>query len=906
MGKKDSDKTKQYKIKTEKQTKGKKEGKKNGKKKHAKLKKAILICFILMVLAGLTGVGIVAGIFLSDKWTLTRKELIANENSVVLDSKGKQIAVLSASDGDANRKIVPFDQMGKYTADAYVAVEDKRFYEHDGVDILRTGKATVSYILHKTDGSSVGGGSTITQQLVKNLMDDDADSGQAGIERKIREMSRAYQLEKILNKQEILEKYLNVIFVGGNELHGVEYGAQYYFAKSAKDLDLAESCFLAGINHSPSAYNPYNDKVDNKEKIKIRTKFVIDLMKEQNKIDENPEEAEKIYQEAIAKVEKGFKFKQGKLDFTNDKTYYVAEAVREAAEDLAKEKKISYNEAETIIRGGGYSLYTNQDSAIQKTVVNEMAKKSYVETKTITINGKSKKIQTQAGMAIIDFKTGKVVAMGGAFGSDNGSDWNYATQSWNLDKARQTGSSIKLLANVAPGLEEKVITASTIYDDTLTEFAKLNNNNTWRPKNAGGYQGLCTVRKAIEVSSNIVNIKIFSNVGGDKVVEYLNNFGLSTYTKEDAKKGSLAIGGINHGSTPLQMAAAYATIANDGVYIEPTFYSKLVNADGETILEPEQEKHRVISAANAYIIKQIMMDVVTGAQGTANECYMANIDVAAKTGTTDYDDNTWLCGFTPYYVAATWNGYPDGSGEAYSMYNVGNARKLWANVMKTVHKDKKAARFKKPDSVVTRKVCRTSGCLATKNCTSTYTEYFTEDNLPKECDGHEAVKICKETGKLANEYCPEVEEKVFAKQPEKEQNPIWQTLGKNKYGVPTEECTKHNEETNKVVVENVVGKTEAEARTLLAGLTITVIEGHDTALTDGVVLTQSIEAGTKVEKGVAITITVNKIATDPSSPGGTTPEEPTPPGETTPGDDNQGNTTPPGTTTDPGGTTPEA
>lgn len=905
MGKKDNDKTKQYRIKAEKQPKEKKEGKKKGKKKHSKLKKAILICFVLMVLLGLTGVGIVAGIFLSDKWTLTREDLVANENGVVFDSKEKQISVLSASEGDVNRKLITFDQMGKYTADAYVAVEDKRFYEHNGVDILRTAKATVSYILHRADGSNVGGGSTITQQLVKNLMKDDAGSGKEGIERKIREMSRAYQLEKMLNKQEILEKYLNVIPVGGGgyELHGVEYGAQYYFAKSAKDLDLAESCFLAGINHSPSIYNPYNEELDNKEKIKTRTKFVIDLMKEQNKISDNAEEAEKLYQEAIAKVEKGLDFKQGKLDFKNVDTYYVAEAVKEAAQDLAKAKDISYDEAVRMIRSGGYKLYTNLDSDIQKTVTTEMAKKSYLEYKTITVKNEkgknvSKKVSTQAGMTIIDYKTGKVLAMGGSFGSDKPTSTNannYATSD-----RRQTGSSIKLLANVAPGLEEKVITASTIYDDTLTEFAKINNNVSWRPKNAGGYQGLCTVRKAIEVSSNIVNIKIFSNVGGDKAVEYLNNFGLTTYKKEDAAKNSLAIGGIDKGSSTLQMAAAYGTIANDGVYIEPTFYSKLVDSNGNVVVKPEQEKHRVISAANAYIIKQIMMDVVTGAQGTAGECYMANFDVAAKTGTTDYDDNTWLCGFTPYYVAATWNGYAEGAGEAWSMYNVGNARKLWANVMKTVHKGKKAARFKKPDSVVTRKVCRTSGCLATKNCTSTYTEYFTEDNLPKECDGHEAEKICKESKKLANEYCPDVEEKVFAKKPEKEQNAKWQTLGKNKYGVPTEKCTIHNEETNKVIVENVVGKTEAEARTLLAGIAITVIEGHDATQADGIVLTQSLEAGTKVEKGVAITITVNKLTS--TEPGGDTPSG----GNTTTGGDKpgDGNTTTGGDKPVDGNTTP--
>jgi len=181
---------------------------------------------------------------------------------------------------------------------AVISVEDHRFYSHSGIDVIAICRAVVNDI-KALDFAE--GGSTITQQLVKNLMSDDAGSGKEGIERKIREMSRAYQLEKILKKEEILEKYLNVIFVGGNELHGVEYGAQYYFAKSAKDLDLAESCFLAGINHSPNAYNPYNKENDHAEKIKTRTKFVLDLMKEQNKISDNPEEAEKIYNEAEMK-----------------------------------------------------------------------------------------------------------------------------------------------------------------------------------------------------------------------------------------------------------------------------------------------------------------------------------------------------------------------------------------------------------------------------------------------------------------------------------------------------------------------------------------------------------------------------------------------------------------------------
>ncbi len=875
------DKTKQYKIKTSKR-------KDKKKKKHSKLKKAILIFFVIIFLLCLIAVGIFAGIFFSDKWALTREEVIANGNTEVLDSEGKQIALLSASQGNGNRKVITFDEMGEFTADAYVAVEDKRFYEHSGIDILRTAKATVSYLLNSTDGSSVGGGSTITQQLVKNLMKDDATSGTAGIERKIREMSRAYQLEKMLSKEEILEKYLNIIFVGGTELHGVEYGAQYYFAKSAKDLDLAESAFLAGINNAPNMYNPYDEENDNSELIKERTIYVLDCMKEQNRISDNAEEAEKLYNEAVEKVEKGLEFKQGKIEFENN-SYFVEEAVKQVAQDLSEEKDITLDEADSLIRSGGYKLYTTQDSDIQEIVLKEMAKDKYVETKTL--NGK--KISTQMGMTIIDYKTGKVVAMGGALGSDNGKNFNYATSE------RQTGSSIKPLANIAPGLEEKVITASTVYYDNTTTFK--NGTQKWKPKNAGGYQGLCTVRKAIEVSSNIVNAKIFYNIGAQTVLNYLHEFGLTSYTEKKDATGSLAIGGAYHGSSTLQMAAAYSALANDGEYIEPTFYEKLVDSNGNTVLEPEQETRRVISEANAFIIKDILMDVVTGSQGTARACYISGIDVAAKTGTTDYNDNTWLCGFTPYYAAATWDGYAESSGEDYSMWNVSNATNLWANVMKAVHKDLDDARFEKPDNVVTAKICRQTGKKATSKCSSTYTEYFVEGTVPENCSGHTAVEICKESGKLANQYCPEVQEKVYASIPEKEQNTSWTTSGVSKSKPPTETCTLHNEETSKMVVENVVGKTEAEARTLLTGLTVQVIEGHDSTQANGVVLRQSLEAGTKVDKGVTIVITVNIIETtepevppeNTETPGGNTevPPENTETPENTENTETSGNET---------------
>lgn len=862
MGK-DTDKTKQYKIQKSKKTKnnkeeGSKETKKGKKKKHKVLKRVILTLFLLVMLTGLTGAGIVAGIFFSDKWSITKEELIANGNSEVYDADNKLLSVLKVEEGDGNRKVVPIDQMGKHTVNAYVAIEDKRFYEHTGIDLLRTAKATVSYALHRGNTSDVGGGSTITQQLVKNLMKDDDDSGMAGVERKIREMSRAYQIEGMLTKSQIIEKYLNVIFIGGNNLHGVEYGAQYYFAKSAKDLDLAESAFLAGINDGPNLYDPYNKEKDHTEKIKNRTKLVLNFMKEQNRISDDPQEAEELYNEAIAKVEEGFEFKKGEIEIGST-SYFVEEAVLDAARDLAEEKDISIEAAQDMIKSGGYKLYTTQDTAIQERLIKEMAKDTYVSKKKYTVkeNGESikKETRTNAAMTIIDHTNGRVVAMAGDLQQDNGYNFNYATTT-----RRQTGSSIKPLANVAPGLEEKVITAATVYNDAETSFGK------YTPHNVGSYYGLCTVRKSIERSSNIVNLKIMSNVGLETSIKYLHEFGLTTYDAKEDVLG-LAIGGSKNSSSTLQMAAAYATLANGGEYIEPTFYTKLVDADGKTVIEPKQEKRRVISEANAYIVSNILLDVVNGAQGTAGPCAISGMDVAAKTGTTDYQDNKWLCGYTPYYAAATWYGF--GVGEPtreWAVPKVNSARSIWANVMKDIHKGLDKKRFKKPSSVVTAKICLQSGKVATSNCKTTYTEYFATGTVPKQCDGHTAVKICKETEKVATIYCPETEEKYYAVKPEKEQNASWKTSWKNNEA-PKDTCDKHTEETSKITVVNVVGKTEKEAKAALAGLTVQVVYQTHADKANGVVLKQSLTEGTKVDKGVTIILTVNQIS------GGTKPPE---------------------------------
>ena len=845
------DETKVYKVKSnsKKSKSGKKDKKtknsKGDKKKHPKLKKAIIIIFIILVILALAAIGAFAAIFFSDSWALTKEDLVISEsNTTIYDIDEKKLTELS---GDESRRIVAFDEMGKYTADAFVAIEDERFESHSGVDILRTARAAIEFILN--GGESSFGGSTITQQLVKNLMDDDEDEGVAGVERKIREMSRAVQIEQMLSKQQILETYLNLIYMGGGShtaVYGVEMGAQYYFAKSAKDLKLEESAFLAGINHIPNAYDPYGEE-DNTELIKNRTITVLAQMKKLGKINEEE------YNEAVEKVNKGLKFKQGNISSNVDMSFHTAAAIDQVISELAESREIDYNAAKTLLYSGGYKLYTTQDSDIQKKMEKEMKKDDYVTTE----ESDGVEYKAQAGMVIIDYKTGKVVGAVGALGDDShAQDLNRA-----VDISRQPGSSIKPLAVIAPGLEEKIITAATVYDDSKTNFG-----GGFTPNNAGGYyKGLCTVREAIEVSSNVVNAKILTNVGYETGVKYAQEFGLSNYSDEDAVP-SLALGGTSSGTSPLQMAAAYGTIANDGEYIEPTFYEKLVDSNGKTVLEPEQETRRVISESNAYILKNLLEEPVYGSEGTAWRCAISGMDVGAKTGTAEGGKDKWLCGFTPYYSAAVWYGYD----VELPVYYSSAAAIIWSSVMQDVHEDLESASFERPDNIVTAKICKQSGKLATDKCSSTYTEVFVSGTVPGPCEGHVQLEICKDSGKIATEYCPNKVKKSYTARPEKEVNAKWTTSGSSKYNVPDEKCDKHTEANSTITVQNVVGKTEAEATKLLNGLNIKVTYEEDATQAEGIVLRQSTTAGEKLIKGADITIVVNKYTTVPEDPGGNT------------------------------------
>lgn len=670
----------QYYIKTKKQKNKKKQEKiKQEKIKQKKIKpkkKPLIIRFFLAIIKLILIFIILALVacipviyYLGEIYHSTDEEFVnlleqmnqTSSQSYVIDISGNVIAELN---GDEKRKVIDFDEMSKYLPLAYIAIEDERFIEHQGVDLKRTAAAIYSYL--KNEGDASFGGSSITQQLIKNITGEKDRT----VKRKIKEWMLAYKLELHLSKKEILEEYLNLIFVG-SDVYGVEMGSKYYFGKSASDLSLAESAFLAGITNQPNYYNPF-DTEDNSEKIANRTKTVLNKMRQLEFINEE------VYNKAIKEVDKGLKFKKTNIE-NKIYSYHTDELINQVIEDIAKEKNVSIEYATNYVYSGGLKIYSTQDTTIQKTLETEFKKKEYI------LKSKNKKGETsQAAMVIIDHTNGFVVGCVGGLGEKTTyRGLNRATQS-----TRQTGSAMKPIAVLAPAMQEGLITPDSVYTDVRTTF-KLNNGELYTPKNYNYYREWITVRQALETSQNIPFVKIMEELTVEKSREYLEKMGITTLTDKDYGL-SLAIGGLHKGISPLEMAGAYATIANNGVYKEPIFYTKVTDASGETILLANQEKKRVFTKKVDKEIKQLLKQPVEGYSGTARYCKIDGIDVAAKTGTTDDDYDRWLCGFTPYYTAACWFGYDYNETV---IYNGNPAGVIWSNVMKKIHVGLENAEF---------------------------------------------------------------------------------------------------------------------------------------------------------------------------------------------------------------------
>lgn len=673
----------------------------NQNKNHKILKLLIIIILCLIIFT-------FCSYFISlYKWKSLATYMIKNENSKVLDTNEDIIAYIGS---ERIRENVPISELPDNLINAYVAIEDERFYKHFGIDVKRTTSAILSYIVHF--GNSSFGGSSITQQLVKNITGETANT----ISRKMKEWIKAVQLETFLSKEEILEAYFNIIYTGPS-IYGVQDGAKYYFGKDVKDLSLAECAFLAGINISPNTFNPFGEK-DNSQKIIKRVKTVLDKMEELGYITEEQ-------YNTSAKEAENLKFNQTKLNNTESTiySYHTDAVISEIISDFAKSKHISESFATNFFVLSGSEIYSTQDTSIQQVVEDEFKKDQYI-LKSAT----EKDATSQSAMVIMDHSTGKVLACSGGLGEKTDSrGFNRATSA-----VRQVGSAGKPISVLIPGFCEEIITPASVFVDIETTFDD-GTEEGYTPVDYNGYQGAITLRRALESSQNVPFVKIMEKITPAVSIRYMKKMGITTLTKQDDNL-NLALGGLDKGITPLEMAGAYGTIANDGIYIEPTFYENIKTSDGKVVLSSKQKTNKVFSKEIAYIIKELLTQPVKGVYGTATYCNIKGIETSAKTGTTNNNYDRWLCGFTPYYTAVTWYGFD--KSESINFNEKNPAGLIWSNVMKQVHKNLENKNFERPENIEECKICPSSGKVANSRCQNAYTEYFIKGTLPEICNVH--------------------------------------------------------------------------------------------------------------------------------------------------------------------------
>lgn len=692
----------------EKNLKEKKKTKKESKTLKSRFIKFIIFALILFLLTLICFFTYKAYIFKT-----LAKEMFNNKTSTVFDSNKNVVAEIGS---ERNRDNVKLSDIPNNLKNAYVSIEDQRFYSHHGIDIKRTGAAIISYLIKR--GSSSFGGSTITQQLVKNLTGDDSNT----ISRKIKEWFYACVLDYSFSKDEILEAYLNIIYTGPN-IYGVKEAAFYYFNCDVKDLNLAQSAFLAGINNSPNSYNPFSD-TDRSEKINKRTKTVLNKMLELDYISKED------YDEAVSQVDSGLKFSKGNISNNSSiYSYHTDALINEIISDLSNKKHISQDFATNYFYLSGSSIYSTQNSSIQKELESECKNKKYV------LKSSNSNDTSQTAMIIMDQSTGYVVACTGGLGEKTKSrGFNRATQ-----MKRQTGSSMKPIAVLAPAIEEKLVTNVTVFADEPTTFIDYN-GQSYSPTDYDNYKGSITLRQAVESSQNIPFVKLMEQLTPQVSIRYLKKMGITTLNDNDANL-ALSLGGLDEGISPLEFAGAYASIANDGVYIEPTFYTKVDSHSNETILTSIQKKRRVISKDSAYLLKQLLTEPVIGSSGTATYCSISGMDVAAKTGTTNENYDRWLCGFTPYYTAVCWYGFD--MNESINLNGKNPAGLIWSNVMKNIHSNLPGKKFEKTEGVITSVICKDSGKVSNSSCPNTFTEYFLKGTIPDMCTQHSPLNQIK-------------------------------------------------------------------------------------------------------------------------------------------------------------------
>lgn len=673
-----------------------------------------------------------------------------------------ELVVLKKIYGTENSLWASIDEIPDNLENAFIAIEDKRFRTHDGVDWRRTAGAVLNFFIGFDESSY--GGSTITQQLIKNVTGDN----EATIQRKVEEILRALNLEKTMEKDQILELYLNIVPLSQNCI-GVRAAAETYFGKDLKDLSLVECAALASITKYPTKFDPIQNPDNNKK----RRNDVLYEMKEQKLISEE-EYNVAIDEELELHGSNDIDIEQT-VDTDKVNSWYIDTLIVDVREDLMEKYGLSKQVASNMINSGGLTIIANVDPDVQKAMEEVFEDESSFPEHT---GG----IPAEAAMAVVDPYTGDLLGVVGGRGEKRGNlILNYATQT-----KRAPGSSLKPLSVYGPALEEGIITYGTVYDDTPLMF----NGEKPYPKNLPDtYRGLTTVNSAVERSVNTVAMKVLQDLtidvsfeyltkrlGFDYLIEYGETADGLGYT--DKGLAALALGQLNYGVTVRDMAAAYTAFANSGKYSKCNSYLRVEDSEGNVLLSNEggtygsEQQSIVFSEQTAYIMTKMMYNVVNAKEGTARRVSLRkSVDVAGKTGTAGNDYDRWFVGYTPYYVGAAWYGYsyPKVIGENVSNPSV----KLFDLVMTKLHEDLiaeanvsdtddivlKTFDDKKPADVIECEYCKDSGHKLSAACSldargdRTDIGYFTRSTRPATpCTTHIIVDYDSTTKAVAHEY----------------------------------------------------------------------------------------------------------------------------------------------------------
>ena len=778
--------------------------------------KTLMVCFLsFMVIGVCAGCGVIKGVIDSAPNIDDIDPTPTGYLSVVLDTQGNQTATLVAS--GANRVYVTIDEIPLHTQHAFVAIEDERFYEHNGIDIQGIFRAAIRGIARGFRFNE--GASTITQQLLKN----NVFTGWVGetsfiekLERKLQEQYLAVELSKQKSKDWVLENYLNTINLGQNTL-GIQSASRRYFGKDVSELTISESAVIAAITQNPSRWNPVSHPENNAD----RRETVLYYMKEQGYISQEE------YDEAIAD-DVYSRIQQVNIEYeeSNPNSYFVDALIEQVAQDLVSYKGYTDTQAYKALYQSGLTIYSTQTPDIQAICDEEMnnpenysentkysfsyrlsVEKSdgtiahysqqsminYYRQGTETLeanpnyhinfnsieeaeaaieaykkdilksgdkileNGESVTytLQPQAAVVVMDQYTGEVKAIVGGRGEKTANrTLNRATNT-----TRQPGSTFKILAAFAPALDTSGMTLATVQNDTPYVYengASLKNYDST-------YRGFTTLREAIVRSINVVTVKTLTDISPQAGYDYLLNFGFTTLSQNDIGQ-ALALGGITKGITNLELTAAYATIANHGTYIKPRFYTKILDHKGDVLIDNTPQIRRVLKETTAYLLTDAMMDVVTHGTGTATN--FGTMPIAGKTGTTNNSKDVLFAGYTPYYTCVTWGGYDDNTSQTGE--NTSYAKNLWRSIMSRIHEGKEYKEFIRPEGLSTATVCKKSGklavgglCDADPRGNMMITEYFATGTSPSEyCDHHVRATICRDSGMLANEFCPETSKEL--------------------------------------------------------------------------------------------------------------------------------------------------